>query len=526
MTGVQTCALPICFPVTIGTRKGASISEVSAELIEDKPQFHAVCTTFSECIPVVPYASKNNEIVSLANRALKTVPVEDDEMWDRFEKYCDATIDKFRLVDPELTEEHFVEWNERFPPERKRQQQEAWDELKTIALNDKDMSRKEFVKRELTLKSFAREYEDFDPRAIQGNSDRLNVCHGPFMYQVTKQFKAMWPLDKTVVNDDCSISQCKWLDDPRITYSGGLTAEEIGEWRSRLPDNVILLECDDSRLDCHKQRRSNLLWERVLKKCGADRYNNGEFLKAHNSFKTNRGYSAHGVKYKVPYTMTSGRADTSTNNSWETGKKYAMMLDMFGITQWAMIVHGDDMLCAITQNVSVEALRDLRMHIQNVATKLGFTIKAKVCFNWYEVEYCSGLFWPVDGNKFILGPKVGKRLPKFGFSLRDLKPGEVKGMLLGASIECGAVPVLRTYAKHQLSLMRKVKKQEWVDSRAVYKSLVKEKHVVDDRTEQFFYNRYGIDMWESEERLMAVLTNNLTDCVSFPDLDIFTAVDL
>jgi len=506
-------------------RPGASISETSAEKIEDKPQFHAVCTTFSECIPVVPYASKNNEIVSLANRALKVVPVEEADEWDKFEQYCGAAIDKFRPVDPDLVEEHFVEWNERFPAPRRKLQAEAWESLKTLSLSQKDMLRKEFVKRELTLKSHSREYTDFDPRAIQGNSDRLNVCHGPFIYQMTKQFKEQWPLMKENVDEDGVIDVNSSLGDPRITYTGGLTAEEIGKWRSQFSDDVVFIECDDSRLDCHKQSRSSKLWEKVLRKCGAEKYNHGEFFKAHMSFRQNRGYSSHGVKYSVPHTMTSGRADTSTGNSWETGMKYAYILDGAGVHDWRMVVHGDDMLCVVLQRLSRERLDGLIKTIETVGKRLGFTIEANLKLSWAQVEYCSGLFWPVDGG-FVLGPKIGKRLPKMGFSLRKLGPGEVKGMLLGASIECCAIPVLRKYVKHQLSLMRQVKKAEWVDHRAVYKSLIKEKHSATEETAMFFYERYGVEMEDCEAALMKCLTSNLTDCVSYPELDIFTAIDL
>jgi hypothetical protein len=117
-------------------------------------------------------------------------------------------------------------------------------------------------------------------------------------------------------------------------------------------------------------------------------------------------------------------------------------------------------------------------------------------------------------------------LPKIGFSLRALKPGEVKGMLLGLQIEAGFVPVIRVYAKHQLSLMRKQAKQDYTDSRSVYKSLAVERHSCSEETAYFFLERYGVDMAEMETLMSDCLTSNLTDCVDYCTMSLFTAIDL
>lgn len=156
---------------------------------------------------------------------------------------------------------------------------------------------------------------------------------------------------------------------------------------------------------------------------------------------------------------------------------------------------------------------------------LGFTTKMKISTSWPEVEYCSSLFWPVEGG-FCLGPKIGKRLPKCGFSLTKLTEGEVKGMLLGLSIEASFVPVIRVYVKHQLGLMRAVTKQQYYDRRAVYKSFAISKHKCNDDTAYFFLERYGFEMQEMEQLLSSSLSGNLTDCVDYPAMHLFTAIDL
>lgn len=117
-------------------------------------------------------------------------------------------------------------------------------------------------------------------------------------------------------------------------------------------------------------------------------------------------------------------------------------------------------------------------------------------------------------------------MPKIGFSLRKLDRSDVKGMLLGLRIEAGYIPVISCYAKHQLGLLRKVAKSDYADDRAIYKSLPCEIHKRTEDTDQFFFDRYGITATEAEDQLLASLTGNLTDCVQYDLLDVFTQRDL
>lgn len=99
-------------------------------------------------------------------------------------------------------------------------------------------------------------------------------------------------------------------------------------------------------------------------------------------------------------------------------------------------------------------------------------------------------------------------------------------MLLGCNIECGYIPILRTYTSHQLKLLTKVTKIDYLDKRSVYKSLPQTKHKSCEGTNEFFEARYGVTVLDSEASLKAVLTGNLTDCVDYTMLDLFTKRDL
>jgi hypothetical protein len=485
-------------------KKGATISSTEREDGTEKPQFYPVCTTFSNYIPVVPSASLNNECVSLVNRALMTTPSVDEQLWRDVLELARTEDEKIALQIPDL-EKDFESWNSKFPQSKQKLHRIAWESLKTEPLNKRDFIRKMFVKRELTLKG-GPEPEDFDPRSIQGNTDRLNVSLGPHTHKVASNLKEVWH-----VNNE-------------ICYTGGLTAEEIGEWRKQFGDeDVTIIELDESRYDAHQGEHAYLLSEGMYVAAGIKEH--GDAYYALTSMKEIHGWSSHGINYNVDYTMTSGAPVTSTSNSRLNGIKSKFALNRCGVKDFKMLVHGDDSLIVIRGRFSPDWIRTFKSAFLGIQRSLGFSTKMKISENWCDVEYCSSLFWPVEGG-FVLGPKIGKRLPKIGFSLTKLSEGEVKGMLLGLAVEASHIPILRVYVRHQLKLLKRVEKKEFFDRRAIYKSLATEKHKMSEDTTFFFMERYGFDYKELEEMMEACLTDNLTDCVNFHGMSLFTAIDL
>jgi hypothetical protein len=485
-------------------RVGAELEGVDRTEIEDKPQFHPICTTFSNYIPIVPYASVNNECVSLANRAMMVVPESEQEIWELLHSFAEHEMEVFEPMVCNL-EEDFANWNAKFDTNKQRKHVVAWEDLKTTPLNKKDFVRKQFVKRELTMKG-GESPEEFDPRSILACTDRLNVSLGPFVAKASAQLKE------------------KWNPHSRICYSAGMTAEEIGEWRAQFGDEkVTILETDEKRYDSHQDKNAYRATSRLNKRMGIDQHGDASF--AYTANKQTAGWSSAGVRFKVDDIMGTGIANTSYGNSYLNALKIAFALSRFGITDFYILVHGDDSLVVIRGHYSVSFLSNLRGGFLSIQRSLGFETKLKISTEWSQVEYCSSLFWPVEGG-YVLGPKIGKRLPKIGFSLTKLDEGEVKGMLLGLSVEAGFVPVLRVYAKHQLSLLKRVAKKSFTDKRTVYKSFATTKHVCNEDTAYFFLERYGFDMEEMETLLSRSLTSNLTDCVNYPALSLFTAIDL
>jgi len=246
-------------------REGAKIRKPGLVPVDDKPQFHPVCTTFSNYIPVVPYSSATNEVIAVNNRALMEVNNPSSEVWAELLSFADRYIEQFEKIDNDSIESDFHDWNSRFPAARQKAQLEAWESLAQMPLTGDDFVRKSFVKRELTMKG-GPDPEHFDPRCIQGNSDRLNVALGPFTHQVSSQLKRLWHLQN------------------KITYTGGLTAEEIGSWRAQFGDeDVTLIEMDESRYDAHQGKNCFKLTNKVMIKCGSKDY--GQVDLAHKSMK-------------------------------------------------------------------------------------------------------------------------------------------------------------------------------------------------------------------------------------------------
>jgi hypothetical protein len=491
-------------------RQGATVTRIDRTEVLDKPEFFPVAMTLQNYIPLVPHASLNNESVAIVNRALMEVPKAEDSAWDEFDATAEEFIEKFEPISNHHVDKDFKDWNMRFGKTRAAEQAKAWESLQSEPLNEKDLMRKAMAKRELTMKG-GESPEEFDPRAIQGGTHRLNAAYGPFMHKVADQMHEIFGLPKDFTGE-------------HIVYTGGLTSEEIGSIRAFFGnEDVTLIWEDESRYDCHQERRAYKAWRKVEKKCNIGEY--GQANAGAKSMKKVYGYTHKGVKYSVAFTMTSGSPSTSSRNSYINAVKTINRLRAAGFKDYIVLVHGDDNLIVLRGHFSIDRINAFKDDVITFNKRLGFETKFGWSQHWSDAEYCSSLFWPVEDG-FVLGPKIGKRMPKIGFSLKQLKPGEVKGMLLGCNIECGYVPVLGSFVRHQLRLMTKVGRLDYHDDRRVYKSLPNSRHDCNDDTRQFFFDRYGITVDEAEASLARAMTRNLTDSIDYPCFSHFQARDL
>lgn len=490
----------------------ATISELEEQdpRIEYAPQFHVNCPIFTPIQVVVPNPSKNNEQRALVNRALVKTPVEDSESWKAVHSYARYHA---KLVDPVVDpyDHLFLSWNAKFPEAAQKLNRTAYAKVLESGLTRHDLKMKMFVKRETTLKT-GEEFEDFDPRAIQGCSAEMNVSYGPFIWRLSKNLGSVWNADN------------------RICYTSGMTAEEIGDWRGDFgeDDDLTIIELDESRYDAHQSLGAHVC-SGLLKKAGGMRdYDLPTFVE--NNVYRKVGTSRH-FRYAVDGTMTSGKADTSLSNSFMNGCKLDCLLRRFGFadTEYKMLVNGDDSLVVVRRSLTTKRREALKEYLVRENRKLGFTTKCKVRTDWHEVEYCSGLFWPVERG-YVLGPKIGRRLPKMGFGLRQLDEAEVKSMVTGMRLELGHLPILSLYVAACERFTKTIKTKPgvtYVDKEAQYKNQVSIKHKSSAATSVFFEARYGISLTFCELSFTDCLSQlqTITDCVHFPLMHVF-AVDL
>jgi len=291
--------------------------------------------------------------------------------------------------------------------------------------------------------------------------------------------------------------------------------------------DVTIVELDESRYDAHQGRGMHGC-AAILKNATGIRNYELPYQVEKASYEKN-GKSKY-FAYTVPGTMTSGKADTSFSNSFGNGVKLDTLLQSFGLKtdQYRMLVNGDDSLVVIDHSMGAAREKALKEHLVGENLKLGFTTKCKVLHEWSDAEYCSGLFWPVKDG-YVLGPKIGKRLPKLGFGVKQLSNAEIRSMVTGMETDLAHLPVLGLYveacknmSKH-LHIKEKHKTKQYVDKEAAYKNHCTIKHRRTADTDQFFMARYGVSTQICEKSLGLVLEDIviITDCVHYPMMHVF-----
>jgi hypothetical protein len=199
---------------------------------------------------------------------------------------------------------------------------------------------------------------------------------------------------------------------------------------------------------------------------------------------------------------------------------------MAGYSEHNIVLLGDDDVIVLRGLLCEREKRRLTAFFREFCTDLGFSVKVKCSHYWHEVEFCSSLFWPVQGG-YVLGPKPGRQLVKMGFSLKKLDPEQIKGLMLGWKLQAGFLPLFGVYVRHMLKGMSSVANGGYVDPDAKYKINMTRQHVASEETYLFFYERYGCCGHYADESLKQCLAGaGTTTMVDWPLLDVFLDVDV
>jgi hypothetical protein len=502
-------------------KEGASLAENGNAEITAPKDFFQIGVGFSDHIPVVPLNCENNEKIALNNRALMKTDAPVKLMWDRI---IDFISD---LGTAEVIPLTFEEWNSNFPLGRRKEHEVARQQLEDEGINYQDVLRNLFIKMESYNKGTLEGSENFDPRAIQGTSHKANVALGPWMAGFNKYLKKLFSPQS------------------HVCYASGMTGEEVGTWMKDALEEIddpIFFWSDFSRFDATQGSGAFRFERRMYEFCGLkkDMEARAVFL----AQKKTKGYSKH-FKYQVPYTRKSGDPNTSCGNSLINGAtSFQTCLDL-GLNNFKSIVLGDDLLTIMSQkelmkqrieNFSPLWNGDLDMYYrvkrslgvkENLRLKYlfqkisleqrmevfcddyamymksyGFKAKCGWSRRLCDAEFCSALFWPV-GDTYVLGPKIGRLMPKMGFCLKMLLKTQIQGVYKGYEYMANHVPILSEFIQWHLD-----KTTTDVYILNPYSLRNSERHQMDDQTIEFFEERYGVDYYSECNKFMSELPDS------------------
>jgi hypothetical protein len=195
-----------------------------------------------------------------------------------------------------------------------------------------------------------------------------------------------------------------------FTYSCGMNTNSVGDWLAKAislvgNDPVFVLD-DQSRYDVHIHgyafAKVQQIYDRYLPR-HVSRLMDRSFLNKG----VQKGRTKTGIKYSVPYTMASGRPDTSLA---DTLINCMMKMYIHGKGgKWYSLVCGDDSV-TVMPRILLEKLGGMSGIIAKYRA-LGFKTTGKVTANVEEVDFCSSVFRKTT-TSYVLVPKVGKTLAR------------------------------------------------------------------------------------------------------------------
>jgi len=377
-------------------REGASLKEVDSL---KKPQFSGLHQYGPILDGVVPQRFANcreNEVVAVTQRVICEVPAYDEAEWQRFLEWIVVHFDQlFGTINGDLKATLFEIWNNRFPKNRRMQQQKAYAEYQSADVGlwlESWCVRSSFVKIEPQLGDLP----ESKPRLIQGVSHHANVILGPWIHSFQGHLKDLWSMGNV------------------ITYGSGRPSDVLGSWMDQ-NNHLNLYENDFSAFDSCVHTEALKLEQMIYELHGLD----GDALKVVQAQLATVGYTAFGLRYAVNGVRCSGDPNTTSGNTMLTG---LMMAYAFSVqvgyfldpNQVRVMCCGDDAVIACSRNIDLVKVSDLLL-------KLGF--KSKLSQKTpYTLNFCSSFFCPTS-NGCVLTPLLAKSIAKVGWAVEKQKSG-------------------------------------------------------------------------------------------------------
>jgi hypothetical protein len=140
------------------------------------------------------------------------------------------------------------------------------------------------------------------------------------------------------------------------------------------------------------------------------------------------------------------------------------------VTHIVCYIAGDDLLFqhepwdAATEAEFVAA-------ITKIAKQMGLCPEGRATDYPEEAEFCSARWWCVGPDEYVPGPKIGRRLARFGWAVLPMpKNGWLRSLALGAVDETNHIPILRAVTWRLLKATKGQEATPYVDQYRMFKA--------------------------------------------------------
>jgi hypothetical protein len=349
-----------------------------------------------------------------------------------------------------------------------------------------------------------------NPRLICSPNVSLQYVMGPLTNAIADRLK-------------CNLRLEKQMAPIRLIIGQGLNAEELGQqaqaceaWVAEA-GGVVRLESDLKECDSHFLWPIHLrLWQLLFIALHIFSIEHNvvfdDIRDAIAYLAKSNLRSAHGLLaiIKTVMGMMSGRPDTSmltTLMNLLINYFAAMPMSKNLDFRMAHIAMGDDGGTWLVEKYSVKTIIILHKAFKAMEMILETNIRDRLC----DFEFCSGLFWPVNG-RWVFGPKPGRLLARTFITKKLLAPSRkgdnhnrhLRIVAMGLEKQVAFIPVLRvvvstileqthpskpgmffTKFRHHVMIYNREERQEQViKPSAAFK--------MEEDTLRFFCERYGV----------------------------------
>lgn len=438
---------------------------------------HLVSWATARSMPIRTRVTTDAMESALKYRALSDVPKPDPHEWEKLITFWRSGMEHEVFGElPDLKCIAYKDWNRRFPPRRQKQHDDG-KQLYAIQggkIYPRQYRTKAFVKVEKLLKGARFGPEAYVPRPIQGFEEIVNVNIGPFMFSVTLWLKRVLSFGS------------------RVVFASGMNAEKMGKIFDGIPSGYSWMMDDFSQYDSTEGEECFQFFYDFCMRIGMKKYPNVAECLA-EQFKTH-GTTRQGHRYSVPYTMKSGAANTSCQNSLMNIISHLYCLHkqnrgvslIYLIDNLHIVVNGDDNVLAVSKNISLD-IQQLKEDMK----LLGFVAKPEVCTK-HTFTFCGMRPWPTHTG-IVMGPDFERHAPKIGWALDKPQDPDswMSGVLNGYWNTSQHVPFFR----HLIRSLKKLYPGEEKSNLGSAKDQVlaiHQPHDVCDETWQMCFEVYGI----------------------------------